>query len=297
MVFLYHDVSETPSEFNRLFDLNVPPPLFEQQLEIISRYFTVIGPEELLSGRYRTPAALITFDDGNAGYFRVALPILKRQRVPSVAFINAGPIKGDVCWSALVRFLQYRDPRFPQAGLVNGDDDPRLMAAEVERYLAAVDAGPLLERVRRFRGPIAHEEDLTAVSTEPLVYLGNHLYNHYNAAGLTETRLRTEYRMNQAIIDAHPRGTRLFSYPFGQPETSYNEETTRVLHEEGAAAIFSAYSLPNFGRRRPFYHRVTMTEDVRGPAGLFSKILVNYVPARLNVARERLRWCVDMVKR
>lgn len=288
VVLLYHDVSDAPSEFNEMFDLNVRPAVFAEQLDLVGAHFTFIGPEELRDGNYPTPAAVVTFDDGNASYFRTALPILKAKGITSVEFLNCGPVRGDVCWSGLVSFLHYREREFQRAQSPRGSDCTRFTEAQIARYLESVDAEALFERVRAFRGPIAGERDLESVAAEPLVYLGSHLYNHYNAAVLSADRLRTEFRRNQAILDAHPRGTRLFSYPFGQPRTCYNRATTQVLREEGADTIFSAYPLPNFGRRTSFYNRVAMTGRVRTEEDLFSSILAQYLPARFNLARERL---------
>ena len=281
VVFLYHEVSDNPSQFNEMFDLNVAPSVFRWQLDLIGEYFNFIDPGQLLSGDYPTPAALVTFDDGNLSYFREALPILKKKGIPSVMFLNMGPIKGEACWSGLVTFLQYCEVGFYEGRRLREGDFIGFSESEVSNYLDSVDRERLLEGVRSFRGVIASEGDVDAVSREPLVYLGNHLYNHYNTMTLSKERLKEEYWRNQRILDAHPRGARLFSYPFGQPVTCYNEETTRLILKEGAQAIFSAYSLPNFKRRGIFYNRVPMTEAVRNARDLYRSIMVNYLTAKI----------------
>lgn len=288
IVFLYHEVSDFPSQFNRMFDLNVTPSVFSKQLDLIGRYFHFIDPTQLLSGVHPNPAALITFDDGNLSYFRNALPILKHKSIPSVMFLNMGPIKGEVCWSGLVTFLQHFEMDFYQEKHLAGCEVGKFTESEIASYLDSADLGPLLKRVRSFRGTIATEEDIESVSKEPLVYLGNHLYNHYDATKLSKNRLKEEYWKNQRIIDAHPRGTRLFSYPFGQPGTYYNEQTTRVILGEGAHALFSAYPLPNFEDREKFYHRVAMTDAVRSEEDIYRSIMKNYLRAKLSLVPDVL---------
>lgn len=288
VVFLYHEVSDNPSQFNRMFGLNVTPSIFSKQLDLIGEYFHFIDPNQLLHGEYPTPAALVTFDDGDLSYFREALPILRKKRVPSVMFLNMGPIKGEVCWSGLVTFLQHFEVDFCEQKHPREDDFVRFTELEISGYLNSTDRDSLLERVRSFRGAIATGEDIEAVSEEPLVYLGNHLYNHYNAVTLSRERLREEYWKNQRMIDSHRRGTKLFSYPFGQPETCYTRETTRLILEEGARVVFSAYPLPNFTLGGMFYHRVAMTERVRSQADLYRSIMANYLVAKMKRGGEAL---------
>jgi len=278
VVFIYHDISDAPSRFNSMFGLNVRPSIFSIQLDLIREHFHIVGPVQLVRGDYQKPAALITFDDGNLSYFRNALPILKEKGIPSLAFLNAGPIRGEVCRSGLGAYLQNFEPVFygPRGYEPGGYDFCQFTEPEVYRYLDSVDADALLERVRAFRGPIAGKEDLEAVSTEPLVYLGNHLYNHYNATLLFD-RLKDEYWKNQSILDDHPRGVRLFSYPFSR----HNDETTRIIRAQGAEAIFTVGGLPNVGGKGDMYYRVELSNEVVAGSDMVSEVTKNYLAAKL----------------
>ena len=272
VVFLYHEVSDTPAEFATLFGLNVRPETFSRQMEMIGEHFHWTSPEELLTGRVRKPAALVTFDDGNLSYFRTALPILKEKGIPSIAFLNMGTIRGEVCWSGLTTYLQKKEPGFGCfLGRTFGENDYReFTREEVDRYLDSVDAEELLGRVRRFRGAIAAEQDLEAVSGEPLVWLGNHLYNHYNAT-LLNGQLREEYRKNQRLLESHPRQIPFFSYPF----SCLNRETTRLLREEGAKVLFGGGGLPNWGDHRNLYAQIALDDRMDTEEKLFARILEN----------------------
>ncbi|MBI3321184.1 MAG: polysaccharide deacetylase family protein [Candidatus Omnitrophica bacterium] len=276
VVFLYHEVSDQPSAFNRLFDLNVRPAIFAKQLDLIRGAFHVIDPRQLLSGDYRTPAALVTFDDGNLSYFRNALPMLKEKRIPSVAFLNMGPIRGAVCWSGLVTYLQHCEPGFyeTRSRRPTGNDFCRFTEEEVARYLESVDAEALFERVRAFRGPVASEEDLDAADDEPLVSFGNHLYNHYNATLLSD-RLEAEYWNNQRLLDQRSRGMRLWSYPF----SCSSEATTRWLLAEGTRAIFTGAGGLNVRGHGPIFHRIELPETVVTEREMMLRIVKDGVSA------------------
>jgi peptidoglycan/xylan/chitin deacetylase (PgdA/CDA1 family) len=283
-VFLYHEVSRAPSEFNRLFNLSVHPDRFSRHLDFIRSRFRIISPEELLKGNTPRPAALITFDDGNLSYFREALPILKAKGIPSVVFLNMEPIRGEVCWSGLVTYLQHhesgfvlRDGRRP-----SGNDFCRLGEAEVAHYLEGSDASALLQRVRAFRGKIASEADLRATANDPLVTLGNHLFNHYNATLLSD-RLKEEYWKNQQLLEDYPNGRRLVSYPFG----CWNPATSRMLLEEGAQALFAGGGLPNFGTRGLLFHRVELGDRVTTEAQMHRALFRNLLPA---IVRRKISW-------
>ncbi len=276
VVFLWHEVSDDPSEFNQLFDLNVPPAVFSKQLDLIQESFHVIALSQLLRRDYPTPAALITFDDGNLSYFQQALPILREKGIPSIQLLNMASIRGDVCWSGLVSYLQHCEPGFyeTRSSRPTRDDFCRFSESEVRRYLESVDTDQFMERVRRFRGPVATEADLQAVSNDPSVSLGNHLYNHYNATVLSD-RLRDEYRKNQRILDNHPRGRRVFGYPF----SAFNEQTQQVLREEEVQVVLIGGGFPNLRRDGHTFYRVELGPSVATRRALMVGVLQQYLSA------------------
>src|SRR3990172_11431103 len=104
-VFVYHDVSNHPSEFSRLYNLNVFPTIFDFQIKFIKNKFTIISPDDLLSSPIPPKAALITFDDGFRSYFKNAIPILESHEVPSINFLNMELFHGAVFWSGLITYL------------------------------------------------------------------------------------------------------------------------------------------------------------------------------------------------
>ena len=272
VVFLYHEVSDHPSEFNRLFGLNVSPKVFSKQMDLIRDYFHILNPPELLRGKHPRPAALITFDDGNASYFRNALPILKEKKIPSVIFLNMGPIEGEICWSGLVTYLQYREGPFYEKRNPGpkGNDFCWFTEEEVNRYLDTVDKEALLRQARAFRGVIAEKEDLQ--TNEPLVTFGNHLYNHHNALLLgAGARLKEMYWRNQTMLEDLPRGSRLLSYPF----SCWDRQTKDFLMAEGAQAVFMGGGLPNLRRNGNLFYRVELGDKVATEEGMISEVIKN----------------------
>ena len=87
-VFVFHDVSTDISPFAERHYLTASPKLFQQQVEWISQNFNVIHPDTLLSGDIPKGSAILSFDDGWAGTFQNAFPILEQMGLPAVVFLN-----------------------------------------------------------------------------------------------------------------------------------------------------------------------------------------------------------------
>ena len=239
--FLFHSVSDTPSEFHRDFELFSTTETFERQVRYITSHFNVITPDQLVSGAFDGPAALITFDDGARCYFDTALPILEAFGAPSLHFVNMAPIEGKVWWSGLVAYLLKYETRFAEhfarAGKSFFDAIPELLQA-VEPDVLSDPA--VIEKAKAFYGPFARVDDLAQHDSHPLVYYGNHLFDHFNAAVLSPDELATQYLENHKRLMAFSSYTGMFSYPFGQKNLCYTDATNRQIAELGAKRIFTA---------------------------------------------------------
>lgn len=268
-VFLYHEVSDCPSEFNKRYNLNVPPSIFKKQIEAIRGLFNVISPTQLLSGDFKTPAALITFDDGMAGYFENAVPILESLKCPSIVFMNMAPVDGEICWASLATYLTTIDHGFKnelkQYFHGSNAQSPHfflyLTKDIAENYLNKVDREEIYDNVRNFSQGFSTRQHLSESANSKYVYLGNHLYNHYNATILSKKDLQKEYLRNKTELDKYPNSTEMFSYPYGQPDTCYNTETNSILFNLGAQRIFSADAALNFQKDNPFIDRMPILEN------------------------------------
>ena len=87
-IFLFHDVSNNPSEFSRKYNLTTSPDIFLYQLQFIKDHFNVISPDDLLEYRIPKNAALLTFDDGFRSFFTNVIPLLNEYKVPCLILLN-----------------------------------------------------------------------------------------------------------------------------------------------------------------------------------------------------------------
>ena len=89
-VFVFHEVSDNPSEFARKYGLNLTIQNFRNQAEWINNNFNLVSPEALTANSTLPKnAALVTFDDGFELAFKNAFPILEELNIPVLMFMIA----------------------------------------------------------------------------------------------------------------------------------------------------------------------------------------------------------------
>ena len=101
IIVVYHGVSRKGPFFHKKFNLNIKPTLFEKQIIWLKNNFNIISPRDLLNKKYKKPAVMITFDDGDKSYIKEAVPILKKYKIPSIMFLNMDVIQGKLSWAGI----------------------------------------------------------------------------------------------------------------------------------------------------------------------------------------------------
>ncbi len=276
-IFVYHEVSKTPSPFCQRFRLNVPPQLFEEHMRFINANFNVITPDDLLKKNYETPAAMITFDDGMPGYFRQAVPIMAKHNISSIIFLNMGPIEGEIFWAGIITYLTLFDAKFQKIFLekyfrLPAEADYLLCETSmVDGYLKRMGRSAI-DKIRLFYGEFASLKDLEDLRGNPSVFFGNHFYNHYNTLKLSNDEIKEQYTSNEIRILKYSNGRRFFAYPFGQPGLCFNDSQTQYLRSLGAQAIFSSSGDINRKDNSNFYDRIGVDSYVETSEDLFGRI-------------------------
>lgn len=127
VILMYHaigDAAEAPSCYV------VPRGRFHRQMIWLRlRRYRVISLSELVDAfrNNRLPparAVVVTFDDGYADNHAVALPILRRLRIPATVFLVSGAVGGKVSWTS--------DPSLCGRPLLTADLVREMLAAGVE---------------------------------------------------------------------------------------------------------------------------------------------------------------------
>jgi peptidoglycan/xylan/chitin deacetylase (PgdA/CDA1 family) len=280
-VFLFHEVNERPSAFYATGDLCVTPQSFRRQLEAIRELFDVVAPTELLDGeKVSGRRAIITFDDGAAGVFMHAAPILRELGIPCLVFINAAPVDGELFWPGLVSFL-FDKTDFAESlpSAVRRAENRHLLVRvdHVERYLAGKDAGRLRRDAMAHYGDFLDWGQLRELAAVPGIFVGSHLYQHYNARFLPDNELVEQYRANDRRLKALSSYLPLLSYPFGQPGMCFDRRTNRTLEEAGALRLFSSVGTVNRDARARLLDRINVPDACTTPAQLMQLVVRQHV--------------------
>jgi hypothetical protein len=286
---VYHDVSSTPCQFSCSYDLNVTPEIFDYQLNFIKNNFNIISPDDLLEKKIPKKAALITFDDGFKSYFKNAIPILEKNKVPSIIFLNMEPVKGGLFWSGLITYLctkredfkDYLKKKLPEESkrktlFLNCSTEL------VENYLE--ETGKSFEKeVRDFVGEFADESDLEKASGNPLVFYGNHLFNHHVPLLLSNEELIDSVLKNENELRNYSCYRNMFSFPFGQPDTCYSEKQIDLLFANGISKIFSSNGRINYNCASDYLYRIPLSSFNNSSAKIWFQIFQKEIRKYLRV--------------
>ena len=145
----YHKVSYDPHPFFK----PVPPDVFEQQMQFLSRCYRVMPLEELMErnrmGDVPPRAVAITFDDGYRDNYEFAFPVLRRYRLPATIFVTTGAIDNcDVLWHDRI-FDSFRFATVERAQL-RGAHLPELILQPLEERRRSLL--PVLARAKTLGG-------------------------------------------------------------------------------------------------------------------------------------------------
>ncbi|HBH82495.1 MAG TPA: hypothetical protein DDY34_01625, partial [Bacteroidales bacterium] len=89
--------------------------------------------------------------------------------------------------------------------------------------------------------------------------------------------------LNEEKILGYPNGLPLFSYPFGQPKTCFNEHSTERIFSFGAKAIFYSSGSINQAGQGVLYDRVSLGNEAQTIKELFSKLRYRKLRNCMNV--------------
>ena len=226
-VFLFHDISPTPSEFSSDFNLNLTPADFRLTLERLSDEYNFVTADQILNGSpLPKNAALISFDDGFSGTFEYGLPILECMNIPSLIFLNFAPLVGSVLISAqalyLAKYSKNFNEYFPDKDMASAHlwITPNLL----KKFVAESDC-PENADILNYQGDFVDWNTVKSWDNHPLVKFGNHLYNHWNAPSLTEEEFATQLTLNNYKLGELDSYLPIFAFPNGR----FTEKLQRQL--------------------------------------------------------------------
>lgn len=262
-VLMYHEV--LPDELDIPSWLVVREARFRRQMNYLKRHFRILSMDAAVEylataanqPKARRPPAVITFDDGYAGNYSCALPILKALQLPFTVYVstamiaNGGRFWHDRVIAALITAGRGNLSIETSAGTLEYSGRARLDArrwAGIERILTQLKILPPEEReaiadrldqdhkipMLRMMTPA----ELRELAAEELVTIGNHTHAHELLDQLdSDSAAATILKAQMLLEEWTGRRPVHFAYPNG----NYIGETTAMVERLGmTTAVISA---------------------------------------------------------
>lgn len=260
-ILCYHNVvADHEGAVSATPDLHIPLARFESQIRWLAQHYEIVRLSELAErigrGEPLANVAALTFDDGYAGTFRHAVPLLASLGIPATVFVLAeAPGQWESFW--------WDHP-----------DLPALIAPRRLRYLLEELWGDG-HTIPRATGPCnrpplppclqpAGWDVIAAAVREGCVDLGAHSATHRRLPRLTDAELEREIVMSRAVIQRKTAATpEFFSFPYGL----WDERVKAAVRAAGyRGAVTVDPGLNAIGADPWALRRITIPANIREPA-------------------------------
>jgi peptidoglycan/xylan/chitin deacetylase (PgdA/CDA1 family) len=256
-VLIFHRVLTEPDP---LFPDEMHARRFDQMCQWLASWFNVLPLDQavagLKAGNLPARSACITFDDGYADNYRVAMPILRRHGLTATFFIATGFLDGGRMWNdTLIESvrgckasqLDLSSLGLPALALKSMDDRKAAIATLINqiKYRPVDERVAVTERVARQAG-VQLPGDLMMTSQEVLamrragMQIGAHTVSHPILARLSDAQARQEIGDSKQFLE-RLLGERvgLFAYPNGKPGEDYSPQSVDIVRGLGFDAAVS----------------------------------------------------------
>lgn len=250
-ILVYHRVLPHPDS---MLAGEVEAASFDWQMGLLTEHFQVLPLSEavarLRNGTLPARAACVTFDDGYADNYEVALPILQKWGVPATFFIATGFMNGGWMWNDAVIEAARQAPG-DMLDLAPLGMPPLSLATPVRRcnaasaIIARLKYLPSEERSRKVddviriagatlpTGPMMAAGQIRALHNAGME-IGGHTDSHPILSNLSLVDAYAEIGEGKAKLEMITRGTvRLFAYPNGKPDKDYRPEHVDMIKRMG----------------------------------------------------------------
>ena len=264
--FVFHEVTDTPSQFSIQYNLAVSVKTFETQIDFINRNYTIIHPFELENcDKLPKNAALITFDDGMLSSFENGLKILEKKNIPCLFFLNFGAIfHSQPLISSELSFLQKHSHDFCNI-LINKEGltppfylsiTPKIFEYYIDEFRYKFPK----EVIQNYQGELATVEIVQKWGNNKNIIYANHLYQHWNSEALSDEEFIIELDQNARFLRNYPYSSNFFAFPNGQPKTCFSKRHLNILIDKKINKFFSSSGKINFNPEDKLIDRIGLTE-------------------------------------
>jgi peptidoglycan/xylan/chitin deacetylase (PgdA/CDA1 family) len=252
-----------------LFPEQVTIESFDSQMAAVVSEFNVISLSEAVSGLERgvlpVRAACITFDDGYADNYDLALPILLKHGIPACFFVATGFLDGGIMWndSIIEAVRNFHEPVLDLSHIALGchsTDSVESKRRAIDCIIDRLKHRPFGQRADAVAAIVAAcgaspRSDLMMSSTQVQALaragmeIGGHTVNHPILTQVDAATARQEIVHGRRHLQ-EMTGTpvSLFAYPNGRPCSDYASEHVGMVREAGyQGAVSTAWGAASPG--------------------------------------------------
>jgi peptidoglycan/xylan/chitin deacetylase (PgdA/CDA1 family) len=302
-VLIFHRVLPSPDP---LFPGEVDAARFERQMSMVAKAFQVLplamAARHLAQGSLPNRALAITFDDGYADNETIAMPILRRLRLPATFFVATGFLDGGRMWNDSVieclRNTKKDSLDLTELGLgVVACSGLVERQAAIRKVIVAIKHKDLVARdaavallVKACGSPaLSNRLMMTRSQVQSLhtvgMDIGAHTVNHPILRSLPDPAARQEIAEGRQVLrDLTGAEVRSLAYPNGRPDEDYDKRHTAMAKELGfELAVTTSKGVASEGDDLFQVPRFTPWDtDVRR---WLARLTANQTQARFNVAQ------------
>ena len=256
LVLCYHNVVRASDAVPRQLGLHLSLPAFERQMRWLAAHYQLISLDELVdgvvSGKSLRGLAAVTFDDGYAGVFEHAWPLLRALGIPATVFVVADvPGRLERFWWDCPAVLQGYSPSEREHWLTVFRGDGAAILGSLPPSGGAAGPPPACRP--------AGWATIAAAAGSGLG-IGAHSATHRSLPTLDDRELRRELGESRTTIERRTGVAPEFvAYPYGR----WNDRVRDAVRAAGYRAAFTLDAGRNAGGADPWGLR-----RVNVPAGI-----------------------------
>jgi peptidoglycan/xylan/chitin deacetylase (PgdA/CDA1 family) len=267
-ILIYHRVLPADDGFNTW---DVTAGQFDSQMRALAEQFAPLplseAMERLAARSLPARAVCVTFDDGYADNAEVALPILRKHRVPATFFIATGYLDGGRMFNDTVtEAIRAMHAPLDMASLGLGTfvlDTVEAKRAAIRRILPVLKYRPAPER----EAHAARLGEMAGISSRSDLMMREAQVRELHAAGMgigahtvthpillntaPDTARREIVESGRRLGEILREPVRLFAYPNGKPGVDYGPEHVQMVRDAGfMAAVSTGWGVATDGSDR-----------------------------------------------
>jgi peptidoglycan/xylan/chitin deacetylase (PgdA/CDA1 family) len=258
VVLMYHSIAADEHATENILGVSRGRASFEHHMEMLARRYSPVSIEDVAqfakSGRRLPPRAVaVTFDDGFADNYEIALPILSRYGIPATFYIMVDAVaNGILPWYCRIRFAfsttaktQWINPETNQKYTFNTSLERKAamtaawecaakMTGRVQKgFVAQIEKSLETEPVSAPHGFMLTWEQVRALRKAGHT-IGAHTLSHPNLAQVSESEARSEIVGSQKTLQKEMgEPVEHFSYPHPALNPQWSNLTLDITREAG----------------------------------------------------------------